>query len=136
MAGTVNKVILVGRIGHDIELRYTGKGTAVATIRVATDDYRGKDEDGNAKTETEWHSVVLWAGLAEFINNYGGKGSLVYIEGSNQTRKWTDPKGNDKYTTEVKAREVHLLGGKSNGGNTKPDGSPGDPVDPDDELPF
>jgi single-strand DNA-binding protein len=104
----INKVILIGNLGADPEMRYTTSGTAVATLRLAT-SRKWKDKDGNPQEETEWHRVIVWAQAAEFCNNYLSKGSKVYIEGRLQTRKWQDQSGNDKYTTEIIANTVQNL---------------------------
>lgn len=111
MARGVNKVILVGNLGQDPELRYTGSGTAVCNMRLATNESY-KDRDGNMVDKTEWHNVVAWARLAEICNEYLQKGSKVYFEGSLQTRSWEDRDGNTRYTTEVKAREMRFLDGR------------------------
>jgi single-strand DNA-binding protein len=118
---SVNKVILIGHLGQDPELRYTGSGTPVCSMRVATNESY-KDSDGNFVERTEWHSVVAWARLAEICGEYLRKGSQVYFEGSLQTRQWEDRDGNTRYTTEVKAREMVMLGGR--GGNGGFGGSP------------
>jgi single-strand DNA-binding protein len=110
--GSVNKVILLGRLGKDPELRYTGSGVAVATISMAT-DIAWKDQEGNQKQLTEWHRVVAWRKTAEIAGNYLKKGSQVYIEGRLQTRSWTDKNNVTRYTTEVIADNLVLLGGKS-----------------------
>lgn len=104
----INKVILIGNLGADPEMRYTTSGTAVATLNVAT-SRKWKDKDGNPQDETEWHRVVVWAQSAEFCGNYLKKGSKVYVEGRLQTRKWQDQSGNDKYTTEIIANTVQNL---------------------------
>ncbi len=104
----VNKVILIGNLGSDPELRYTTSGTAVATLSVAT-SRRWKDRDGNMQDETEWHRVIVWAQSAEFCGNYLSKGSKVYVEGRLQTRKWQDQNGNDKYTTEIISSTIQNL---------------------------
>lgn len=114
----VNKVILIGNLGSDPEMRYTTSGTAVATLSVAT-NRRWKDRDGNMQDETEWHRVIVWAQSAEFCGNYLSKGYKVYVEGRLQTRKWQDQNGNDKYTTEIIANTVQNLtprGGEAGGG--------------------
>jgi single-strand DNA-binding protein len=114
----INKVILIGNLGADPEMRYTQSGTAVASLRVAT-SRKWKDKDGNQQDETEWHRVIVWAQSAEFCSNYLSKGSKVYIEGRLQTRKWQDQSGNDKYTTEIIANNVQNLtprGSESSGG--------------------
>ena len=115
----VNKVILIGNLGRDPELRYTQSGTPVASLSVAT-SRRWKGQDGQTQEQTEWHKVVAWQKLAEICNEYLSKGSKVYIEGRLQTRKWTDQNGNDRYTTEVIAQDVQFLtprpAGPSQGG--------------------
>lgn len=111
MARGINKVILVGNLGQDPELRYTGSGTAVCNMRLATNE-RYKDKEGEWVDKTEWHNVVAWARLAEICGEYLQKGSQVYFEGSLQTRSWEDRDGNTRYTTEVKAREMLMLGGE------------------------
>ena len=108
MARGVNKVILIGNLGQDPELRYTGSGTAVCNLRLATNESY-KDSNGELVEKTEWHSVVAWARLAEICGEYLKKGSQVYFEGSLQTRQWEDRDGNTRYTTEVKAREMMFL---------------------------
>jgi single-strand DNA-binding protein len=109
MAG-VNKAIIVGNLGADPEVRTLESGAKVATIRVATTE-RYKDRDGNQQENTEWHNIVLWRGLADITERYLKKGRQVYIEGRLKTRKWTDQNGNDRYTTEIVAQEMTLLGG-------------------------
>jgi single-strand DNA-binding protein len=111
----VNKVILVGNLGADPELRYTGSGTAVCNFNVATNESY-KDRDGNMVEKTEWHRVVAWDRLAEICAEYLKKGRQVYIEGSLQTRQWEDQEGQTRYTTEIKAREMQMLGGPGEGG--------------------
>lgn len=108
MARGVNKVILIGNLGQDPELRYTGSGTAVCNMRLATNESY-TDRDGNEVNKTEWHNIVAWARLGEICDEYLEKGSQVYFEGSLQTRSWEDQDGNTRYTTEVKAREVMFL---------------------------
>lgn len=116
MARGVNKVILIGNLGQDPELRYTGSGTAVCNLRLATNESY-KDSNGEWVEKTEWHSVVAWARLAEICGEYLKKGSMIYIEGSLQTRSWEDRDGNTRYTTEVKAQEMQMLDSRgSNGG--------------------
>ncbi|MDX1418400.1 MAG: single-stranded DNA-binding protein [Rubricoccaceae bacterium] len=111
----INKVILVGNLGADPELRYTGSGTAVCNFNVATNESY-KDRDGNPVEKTEWHRVVAWDRLAEICAEYLKKGRQVYIEGSLQTRQWEDQDGNTRYTTEVKAREMQMLGSRDGDG--------------------
>ncbi|WP_412062769.1 single-stranded DNA-binding protein [Rubrivirga sp. IMCC45206] len=115
MARGVNKVILIGNLGQDPELRYTGSGTAVCNMRLATTESY-KDRDGNQVENTEWHTVVAWARLAEICGEYLSKGRQVYIEGQLQTRQWEDKDGNTRYSTEIKAREMQMLGGRDGGG--------------------
>jgi single-strand DNA-binding protein len=120
----VNKVILIGNLGSDPELRYTQSGTAVATLSVAT-SRRWKDKDGNQQDETEWHRVIVWAQSAEYCSTYLSKGSKVYVEGRLQTRKWQDQSGNDKYTTEIIANTIQNLSprgteGGAGGGSQEP----------------
>ena len=111
----VNKVILVGRLGRDPELRYTASGTAVANFSVATDERWGSGNEVQKKTE--WHKVVVWSKLAEICNQYLTKGSLIFIEGRLQTRDWEDKDGNQRRTTEVGASDMKMLGGKREGGS-------------------
>ncbi|HKJ70701.1 MAG TPA: single-stranded DNA-binding protein [Gammaproteobacteria bacterium] len=114
-SGGVNKVILVGNLGRDPEIRYTGSGNAVANLNLATTRrYRGRD--GQQQEETEWHRVVMFSRLAEIAGEYLRKGSQCYIEGRLQTRKWQDNNGQDRYTTEVVANEMQMLGGGGGGG--------------------
>ena len=108
---SVNKAILVGNVGRDPEVRYSPSGTAVCNLTLATTK-KWKDKDGEAKEETEWHRVVLYQRLAEVAGVYVKKGKQIYIEGSLKTRKWTDKDGVDKYTTEIVADQMQLLGGR------------------------
>ncbi|NNF02868.1 MAG: single-stranded DNA-binding protein [Rhodothermales bacterium] len=117
MARGINKAILVGNLGQDPELRYTGSGTAVCNMRIATNESY-KDASGEWVERTEWHNVVAWGRLAEICNEYLRKGSQAYFEGSLQTRQWEDRDGNTKYTTEVKVREMMLLGGRGDNGGS------------------
>lgn len=105
MARSVNKVILLGNVGRDPEIRYTSSGAPIATISLATNRSR-QDANGNWTDETEWHRVIAWERQAEFIMNYVNKGRKLYVEGRLQTRKWTDKNGVERYTTEVVAREI------------------------------
>jgi single-strand DNA-binding protein len=111
MSRGVNKVILVGNLGQDPELRHTGNGTAVCSLRLATDESY-KDKDGNKVEKTEWHSIVVWAKLAEICAEYLKKGSQAYFEGSLQTRSYDDKDGVTKYVTEIKATDMRMLGGR------------------------
>src|SRR5215203_7070447 len=108
--GSVNKVILVGNLGRDAELRYTPAGAAVATLNLATTEVF-KDREGQKKEDTQWHRVILWGKTAETLQDYLTKGKQIYVEGKLQTRKWKDKDGNDKYTTEVRGDRVVLLSG-------------------------
>ena len=118
MAGkSVNKVILLGNLGKDPEVKYTPGGTPVAKITVAT-NYRYKDKNDQWQDQTEWHNVVLWQRLAEIAGEYLKKGSKVYIEGRLQTRSWEDKQTNQKrYMTEIVANDLVLLGGRGEGQN-------------------
>ena len=109
----VNKVILVGRLGRDPELRYTASGTPVANFSLATDERWGKG--GETQKKAEWHNVVVWSKLAEICNQYLTKGRLVFIEGRLQTRDWEDKDGNQRRTTEVVASDMKMLGGRRDG---------------------
>ena len=113
----VNKCILIGNLGSDPEIRYPQSGTAVATFSLATTE-KFKDKDGQVKEQTEWHRIVAWSRLAEVCGEYLHKGSKAYIEGKLQTRKWTDQNGNDKYTTEIIAREMKMLTPRGDGGGS------------------
>lgn len=109
MAGSMNKVILIGRVGQDPKLSYTSSGQAVANFSLATDEgYRDK-QTGQKVERTEWHRVVAWRNQAEFVGNYIGKGRLVMVEGKLQTRKWQGQDGQDRYTTEVVADNIQGL---------------------------
>ncbi|MGE4265617.1 MAG: single-stranded DNA-binding protein [Desulfovibrio sp.] len=114
MAGSLNKVILVGHLGQDPKISYTQSGQPVANLRMATSE-RFKDKSGQWTDRTEWHTVVAWGKDAEFCSNYLGKGALVMIEGRLQTRKWQDKEGQDRYSTEVVANRVQSLGGRQQG---------------------
>jgi single-strand DNA-binding protein len=115
MARGVNKVILIGNLGDAPELRYTGSGTAVCNMSLATNETY-TDNDGNEVQNTEWHDVVAWGRLGEICNEYLQKGSQVYFEGKLQTRSWDDQDGNTRYSTEVKAREMMFLDSNRQGG--------------------
>jgi single-strand DNA-binding protein len=116
MARGVNKVILVGNLGQDPESRTTPGGTTVTNIRIATTDSWTDKQSGEKKEQTEWHTVVMWNRLGEIAAEYLRKGSQVYIEGRLQTRKWQDKTGADRYTTEVVASDMQMLGGRGGGG--------------------
>jgi len=112
---SVNKVILIGNLGRDPETRYTTGGDAVTTLNIATSE-QWKDKSGEKQERTEWHRVVLFARLAEIAGEYLKKGRSVYIEGRLQTRKYTDKDGVEKYSTEIVADRMQLLGGREGGG--------------------
>lgn len=147
---SVNKVILVGNLGKDPELRYTPSGTAVCTFSLATSD-RFKNKQGEQQDRTEWHNIVTWSGLAEICGKYLAKGKQVYIEGRIQSRSYDDRDGNKRYITEIVANEMQMLsrageqGGGSGGGSgsrpssqfNEPSGGPEEPpFNPDDDIPF
>jgi single-strand DNA-binding protein len=147
--GSVNKVILVGNLGRDAELRYTPGGAAVATLNMATTEV-WNDKSGQRQEKTEWHRVVLWGKTAESLSEYLTKGKQIYVEGRLQTRQWDDKDGNKRYTTEIRSDRVVLLGGGSRGGSVSSGGASeprggGDIVSPgpegsapltDDDIPF
>ena len=108
---SVNKVILVGNLGRDPEVRYTPGGSAVANFTLATTD-RWNDPSGEKKERTEWHRIVVWGKQAEIAGEYLRKGRQIYVEGSLQTREWTDRDGNKRYTTEVRAQRFQMLGAR------------------------
>ncbi len=108
---TVNKAILVGNLGQDPEVRSTGSGTPVATLRIATSDRR-KDREGNWTDHTEWHTVVVFGRQAENVGRYCRKGKQLFVEGRIQTRKWQDRDGRDRYSTEIVGDTIRFLGGR------------------------
>jgi single-strand DNA-binding protein len=116
MARGINKVILIGNLGQDPETRYMPSGGAVTNLRLATNESWKDKQTGEQKERTEWHSVAMFGRLAEIAAEYLRKGSQVYVEGRLQTRKWQDKDGNDRYTTEVVANEMQMLGGRGGGG--------------------
>lgn len=120
---SVNKVILVGHLGKDPETRYLPNGDQTTTITLATSDTWKDKQTGEKKEATEWHRVVFWRKLAEIAGQYLKKGALVYVEGALKTRKWQDKNGQDRYTTEIVADTMQMLGGKS-GGSSAPEPSP------------
>ena len=151
MARGINKVILVGNLGRDPEIRYTASGAAIANVTIATTDSWRDKQSGEKQEKTEWHRVVFFSRLAEIVGEYLKKGSQVYIEGRLQTRKWQDQSGQDRYTTEIVANEMQMLGGRggeqaSSGGGfrTQPgDAKPAAAQQPraeedfqDDDIPF
>ncbi len=148
MAGSVNKVILVGHLGKDPEMRYAASGMAVANFSMATSSSQ-KDDQGQWQDQTEWHKVVLFGKQAETAGQYLRKGSLVYIEGKLQTRKWKDKSDQDRYTTEIMGNTMTMLGARADGGSSKdtaysappaakpaPAASPAPSNDFDDDIPF
>lgn len=116
MARGVNKVILVGNLGRDPEVRYSPNGQAVANVTIATSESWKDKNTGEKQERTEWHRIVFWGKLAEIAGEYLKKGSQIYVEGRLQTRKWTDKEGHEKYTTEVVANEMQMLGSRQGGG--------------------
>jgi single-strand DNA-binding protein len=147
MGKSINKVILVGRLGRDPEMKYTSGGTPFCRFSIATDDAWTDKGSGEKQERTEWHSIVVWDRLAEICNQYLTKGRLVYIEGSLQTREWDDKEGVKRKTTEVRARDMVMLGGGpggEGGGPSRPDsgGGPsgssggGGSAITDDDIPF
>ncbi|HEU5257692.1 MAG TPA: single-stranded DNA-binding protein [Vicinamibacterales bacterium] len=145
--GSVNKVILVGNLGRDAELRYTPGGAAVATLNLATTEV-WNDKGGQRQEKTEWHRIVLWGKQAESLQEYLTKGKQIYVEGRLQTRQWDDKDGNKRYTTEIKADRITLLGGGGGGGRgasmdrggaaMSHGGGDEPPMEPitDDDIPF
>lgn len=117
MARGVNKVILVGNLGKDPEVRYTPGGSAVANVTIATSDQWKDKQTGEQQERTEWHRVVFFNRLAEVVSEYVKKGQQIYIEGRIQTRKWQDQSGQDRWTTEIVANEMQMLGGRGGGGS-------------------
>lgn len=112
MARGINKVILVGNVGGDPEVRYMPNGNAVTTLSIATSESWKDKETGNKQERTEWHRVVCFNRLGEIAGEYVRKGSKLYVEGSLRTRKWQDPQGQDRYTTEIVASDIQMLDGK------------------------
>ena len=148
MARGVNKVILVGNLGSDPEVKYMPSGSALTNLSIATTDSWKDKQTGEKVEKTEWHRVVMFDRLAEIAGEYLHKGSQVYIEGNLQTRKWQDKEGNDRYTTEIRARDMQMLGGRGDGGGMgapsqggfkgKPASAPAAQPEPeyDDDIPF
>ena len=154
MARGVNKAIIVGNLGRDPEVRYSANGNAIANATVATTDSWRDKQTGDRQEKTEWHRVVFFGRLAEIAGEYLRKGSQVYIEGRLQTRKWEDQNGQERYTTEIVANDMQMLGsrgagvdasggrdsgsgGSASGGGSSPAGQPGTgEMDLDDDIPF
>lgn len=122
MSQGVNKVILIGNLGRDPEMRYTGSGTAVANLSLATTE-RYKDKNGEQQENTEWHKLVAWARLAEICGEYLRKGSQIYVEGKLKTEKWQDNEGKDRWTTKVVMSQMQMLGNAGQGGGGSGGGS-------------
>lgn len=147
MARGVNKVILVGNLGADPETKYMPSGDAVTNITVATSESWKDKQSGDKREKTEWHKVVMFRRLAEIAAEYLRKGSQVYIEGKIQTRKWQDKEGNDRYTTEIVADQMQMLGARGGSGFDSATASHSEPAtakpapapavdDFDDDIPF
>jgi single-strand DNA-binding protein len=125
MARGVNKVILVGNLGKDPEIKYTASGAAIANVTIATTDSWNDKQTGEKVEKTEWHRVVAFQRLAEIMGEYLKKGSQVYIEGRLQTRKWQDQNGQDRWTTEIVANDMQMLGGRAGEAGGQQQGSGG-----------
>ncbi len=135
---SVNKAILIGNIGRDVELRHSANGMAVAKFALATNERR-KDRDGKWQDQTEWHNIVAFGKLAEFCGQYLGKGRAVYVEGSIRTRTYDDEKGNRRYFTEIIAQTIRFVGPKPSGGEAPAagGGEPSEfPPESEDDIPF
>ena len=146
----VNKAILVGHLGRDPEIRYSANGAAIANVSIATSESWKDKQSGETQERTEWHRVVFFGRLAEIVGEYLKKGSQVYVEGRLQTRKWQDQSGNDRYTTEIVASDMQMLGGRGAGSagggsydQSRPAASGGGEAAPeiaaedfDDDIPF
>ncbi|MFO0143945.1 MAG: single-stranded DNA-binding protein [Betaproteobacteria bacterium] len=154
---SINKVILIGNLGRDPETRYTADGAAITNVSIATTDSWKDKASGEKKEVTEWHRVVFFDRLAEVAGEYLRKGSQVYVEGRLQTRKWTDKEGQERYTTEIRADRMQMLGSRqgagggmgapdmdeapaprqSSGGGARPANKPAANIaDMDDDIPF
>ena len=152
MARGINKAIIVGNLGRDPEVRYTANGNAIANITVATTESWKDKQSGERQEKTEWHRVVFFGRLAEIAGEYLKKGAQVYIEGRLQTRKWEDKSGQERYTTEIVASEMQMLGSRGDGTSrdsdddnsgaarsttdSSGDGASGGDPDLDDDIPF
>ena len=123
MARGINKVILVGNLGKDPEVRYMPNGQAVANVTIATSESWKDKNTGEQQEKTEWHRVVFFRRLAEIVGEYLKKGSKIYVEGKLQTRKWQDNQGQDRYTTEIIANEMQMLDSKGSGGGANAGGN-------------
>ena len=149
MTRGINKVILIGNLGRDPEFRNTASGSMVTNVTIATSEQWKDKQTGENQVRTEWHRVVFFNRLAEIVSKYAKKGQQIYVEGRLQTRKWQDQSGNDRYTTEIVANEMQMLGGKGGGVASMPESnssmsSQPEPVtagssapdDFDDDIPF
>ncbi|MDC6409550.1 single-stranded DNA-binding protein [Xylella fastidiosa subsp. multiplex] len=134
---SLNKIQIIGNLGADPDIHYMQDGTATVTVSVATTDTWKNKETGNKEEKTEWHRVVFFRGLAEIVGEYLKKGSQIYVEGKLRTRSWTDKEGIDRYTTEIVAQEMQMLGKKQDN-NKVGNARHGDalPADEDDEYLF
>ena len=145
MAGSVNKVILIGRLGKDPELKYTPSGAPVAKFSLATDEVY-KDRSGEQQRRTEWHTIVAWNKLAEICGEYLAKGKQVYVEGSIRSRQWEDQSGNKRTSYEIVARQMTMLGSKAESDRVAAERAPAErpaesepasgPEITDDDIPF
>lgn len=133
---SINKVILIGNVGRDVELRHTPGGAAVARFSLATNEV-WKDKNGQRQEHTEWHNIVAWGKLAEFCGTYVSKGRQLYVEGTLRTRTYDDEKGNRRFFTDVRAGVIQLLGPRPQGLESGGAAEPQDfPPDNDDDVPF
>ena len=146
MARGLNKVMIIGNLGSDPEIKYMPSGDAAATLSIATSDSWKDKQTGEQVEKTEWHRAVAFGRLAEIMGEYLKKGSKVYVEGNLQTRKWQDKSGNERYTTEIKVREMQMLDGRSGAGGmggsaampaaSSPGSAPAMVAEVDDDIPF
>lgn len=132
---SVNKVILIGNLGKDPELKTIPSGTLVATFSLATTE-QFTDKNGQKKDQTEWHNIVVWGKLAELAGKYLAKGRSVYVEGSLKTRSWDDKDGKKRFTTEIIANQLQFLGSKPEGNSGRDEAPPPYAEQPADDLPF
>ena len=135
----VNKVILIGRLGADPEIRYTPSGAEVATFRIATSE-SWTNKSGEKEERTEWHRIVAWRGLAKICGEYLNKGKLVYVEGRLRTRSWEDRDGNKRTTTEIEATDMKMLGGVGEASRkakeAEPESAPPAATKEEEDIPF
>ncbi len=129
----MNKAMVIGNLGSDPEVRYTANQTPVATFSLASTE-RWKDGEGNRQEHTEWHRIVAWGRLAEICGEHLNRGDKVFIEGKLRTRKWTDREDITRFTTEIEARELEMLGGRQENGGSPPGDEVGPPMPED--IPF